>query len=113
MAPRLISSQSFTRLEESRSDEQWAIAVLFLTLGSIVGMLINYATVESAIGFEITRAGQIALGLFAFAFVVSIVWLVRIHRRVNEAKGKVLASSTEVLKRGVEVVGPSKSDTRG
>jgi len=108
MAPRLICSQAFTRLEESRSDEQWAIAVLFLTLGSIVGMLINYATAESASGFEITRAGQVALGLFVFAFVVSIVWLVRIHRRVNEAKGKVLASSTEVLKRRAGPIGGGK-----
>jgi uncharacterized membrane protein (DUF485 family) len=113
MAPRLISSQAFTRLEEARSDEQWAIAVLFLTLGSIIGMLINYATVESATGFEITRAGQIAIGLFVFAFAASIVWLFRIHKRVNEAKGKVLASSTEVLKRGGGTIGVDKLDKGG
>jgi len=78
MSVRLVPSDSLDRLEEYRSDVNWAYLFIGAFLGAIMGILSNWATNEE---FIITRYSKVLMGLFLILAIGSGAWACNINRR--------------------------------
>jgi len=83
MSVRLVPSDSLDRLEEYRSDVNWAYLLAGAFLGAVMGILSNWATNEK---FIITRYSKVLIGLFLILAVGSGVWAYNINRRARRVR---------------------------
>lgn len=77
-----IKSTRVYQLSEYAKDENLYLSLASLFAGAFLGVIVNWATAEKP---ELSKAGVVALALFAAVTLIFIgIWL-RAHRRLSKA----------------------------
>jgi hypothetical protein len=87
LSVRLVPSHSLDRLEEYRSDEKKAYALLGVFGGGAIGVFINWATQDT---FALTKATIVLVVFFLILTTAAVAWAWQIGRRVQRVRKAML-----------------------